>query len=75
MATVESELWTEVGRGIMVPITVNDYGNKIIAWVDTERITSSQVVKALEEEYPGIEFDTRLDVSPGNIYAVGKKVL
>ena len=72
---VSSELWTDGKQDAPVCIMVDDYDYKIVAWASNERLTSSQMVRALEEEYPGIEFDTRLDVSPGTIYAVGKRQL
>ena len=71
---IGSELWAEGNQGEAC-IMVDDYEHKLVCWASNKDFTSSQVVKALEEEYPGIEFDTRLDVSPGNIYAVGKRVL
>ena len=72
---VESELWTDGKQGAPVCIVVDDYEYKVIAWASSERITADMMKAALEAKYPGITFDTRADVSPGNIHAVGMRVL
>jgi len=70
---VSTELWTEGNASIC--ICIDDYEYKVIAWASDERLTARQMVEALEAQYPGVVFETRTDVSPGNIHAVGKRVL
>jgi len=71
---VSSEFWTDGKQDAPVCIIVDDYEYKVIAWASNERITASEMKAALEAEY-GIAFETRTDVSPGNIHAVGKREL
>jgi len=71
---VSSEFWTDGKQDAPVCIMVDDYGLKIVAWASDERITASKMKAALEAEY-GIAFETRTDVSPGSIHAVGRRVL
>ena len=73
--TVSSEFWTNGKQDAPVCICIDDYGHKVIAWASNERITASKMKAALEAEYPGITFNTRADVSPGNIHAVGRREL
>ena len=72
--TVSSEFWTNGKQDAPVCIAVDDYGHKVIAWASDERITANGLKAALEAEY-GIAFETRTDVSPGSIHAVGMRVL
>ena len=72
---VPSELWAEGSQDCEACIFVDDYGQKLVCWASVEDFTSSQMVKALEEKYPDVTFDTRLDISPGTVYAVGKRQL
>ena len=72
---VSSEFWTDGKQDAPVCICIDDYGHKVIAWASDERITASEMKAALEAEYPSIIFETRTDVSPGNIHAVGRREL
>ena len=72
---VSSEFWTDGKQDAPVCIIVDDYEYKVIAWASSERITANEMKTALEAEYPGIIFETRTDVSPGSIHAVGMRVL
>ena len=56
-------------------IMVDIYDLKVIAYASDEQITANELKAALEAEYPSIIFETRTDVSPGNIHAVGMRVL
>ena len=73
--TVSSEFWTNGKQDAPVCICIDDYGHKVIAYVSSERITADMIKAALEAKYPGITFDTRADVSPSNIHAVGMREL
>ena len=53
---------------------VDIYDLKVIAYASDGQITANELKAALEAEY-GIAFETRTDVSPGNIHAVGKREL
>jgi len=72
---VSTEFWTDGKQDAPVCIAVDDYEYKVIAWVSSERITADMMKAALEAEYPGIIFETRTDVSPGSIHAVGMREL
>ena len=53
---------------------VDIYDLKIIAYASSERIMANELKAALEAEY-GIAFETRTDVNPETIHAVGMRVL
>lgn len=72
---VSSEFWADGKQGDPACIMVDDYDYKVIAWASSERITAGEMKAALEAEYPGITFNMMADVSPGNIHAVGMRVL
>ena len=71
--TVSRNLWAKTGQGEAC-IMVDIYDLKIIAYASSERIMANELKAALEAEY-GIAFETRTDVSPGSIHAVGMRVL
>lgn len=71
---IGSELFVKTADG-EVCVLVDTYNFKVIAWVSSDRLASDQLLKALEAEYPNIEFEIRLDVSPGKIYAIGEQEL
>ena len=70
---VSKNLWAKTEQGDAC-IMVDIYDLKVIAYASDEQITAPELKAALEAEY-GIAFETRTDVSPGSIHAVGQRVL
>jgi len=64
-------MWTDGKNGSPVCIIVDDYGDKVLADVETEHITENQFRRFIEANFPRVKF--RVWIEHGYWFATGKR--